>query len=1000
MHLRSLLPILALLVLPAIPDAGASTPAAVGKIVGTITDAETGETLPGANVLIVGTPFGAAADVNGEYFIIQVPPGTHRLRVTMLGYSTTFVEDVRVQSGLTTRIDVKLQPATLQMDEEIVVTAERPVIQPDETASVVYLDIRQLNELPVTSAREALMVQQGILFDPEPIIGGLGGSGRGETRYAVRGGEQNEVLWFIDGARAAALIEGRADQGGSFTNINMHAVQEIQVLTGGFDAEYGGAQSGIVNVVTKEGGRDYSASFEALYGFPGQRHFGNYLYDRSTEKEFIDHTLPDGTLDPAWWTPERSSQIYDYRDVADKQLYASLGGPLYGTGNTGATFFVASQFKQEAYLYPRPRNSRRLGDVMGNIVIRPRPEMKLRLNGLYSKTLHSTLQENGDFTNQVKYYRGWGSLLDDETTLFSAAWTHTLSQAFFYDLRLSRFNLDMREYPNDYIRFGTSINPTLFGFQRYNGYPDEPFDAYTFFLDQHQSVGDISFEGSANWQANLNNLLKGGFELRRNTWKDDGSYRYPSFTMDPRYWLNRGLGETYHPIEFAVYVQDKMEFASMILNFGVRYYMFNPNVDWFTTRDLFNLSVDPEYDQTLDPDRDQVDANGHVKYSFQNVLDKPRAPAKTFHRVSPRLGVSFPVSSQTVLHFNYGHFYQMPALDRLFEFNYFRPEYIVKAEMAEDAKAAAEGREPKHIASLDGDPERVVTETIGDLPPEKTVSFEVGIVHNFGDIAVLDVTGFYKDVFDQTFPRQGIFDRRVQMWDPFRGGVTPNVFFVSHFSGDYGDARGFEVTLRTLFSSWVSINANYSFSRVSQGRATPGTIVYDENGNPSFTYDTDVSLRLPGETTFSRPHVMRTNVYFKYPEKNHQRGLSQILAGGSASFLITYVSGRAFTYVGPQDPPDVRDNHRLPAIKTVDLRLEKPIPIGGLENLSVYVNVTNLLNTKNLRSFGDVLFDANAVKDYVENGTISTVDADGYDIGWQTYFPKRQVHIGARFNLR
>ncbi len=71
-----------------------------------------------------------------------------------------------------------------------------------------------------------------------------------------------------------------------------------------------------------------------------------------------------------------------------------------------------------------------------------------------------------------------------------------------------------------------------------------------------------------------------------------------------------------------------------------------------------------------------------------------------------------------------------------------------------------------------------------------------------------------------------------------------------------------------------------------------------------------------------------------------------------------------------------------------------------MENLSVYVNVTNLLNTKNLRSFGDVLFDANAVKNYVENGTISRVDADGYDIGWQTYFPKRQVHIGARFNLR
>ncbi len=985
-----------------VADLASSTPVefATGKIVGTIRDAETGESLPGANVLVMGTPFGAAADVNGEYFIIQVPPGTHSLRFTMIGYTTTFVQDVRVQSGLTTRVDVTLQPSTLTMDEEIVVTAERPVIQPDETASVIYLDVRQLNELPVTTAREALMVQQGVLFDPEPIIGGLGGSGRGETRYAVRGGEQNEVLWFIDGARAAALVEARADQGGSYTNINMHAVQEIQVLTGGFDAEYGGAQSGVVNVVTKEGGPQFSASLEALYGFQGQRHFGDYLYDMEKQKEFVEHTLEDGSLDPEWWTEERSSQIYDYRDFADKQLYASLGGPLIGLGKTDATFFLATQFKREAYVYPHPRKFRELDDVLGNLVLRPKPEMKLRLSGLYSRIGHSTLQENGDFTNQVKYYRGWGSILDDETMLFSAAWTHTLSQQFFYDVRLSHFRLDMRELPSDYIRFGVSENPTIFGFQRYNGYPNEPFDAYTFILKQHHIASDISLEANATWQLDLNNLMKGGIELRRNTWTEDYAYRYPSFTTDPRYWLNRGLQESYHPIEFSAYVQDKMEFASMILNMGVRYDMFNPNVDWFTTRDLFNLAVDPEYDADLDPDRDQVDANGHVKYSFENALNKPRAPAKTFHRVSPRLGVSFPVSSLTVLHFNYGHFYQMPPLDRMFEFGYFRPEYIVKAQIAEDAAAAAEGREPRHIASLDGDPERVVTETVGDLPPEKTVSFEVGLVHNFNDFAVIDVTGFYKDVFDQTQPRQGIFDRRVQMWDPFRGAVTPNVFFVSHFPGDYGDARGFEVAARSLFSSWVSINANYSFSKVSQGRASPFTITFDEDGTPSFTYSTEVSQRVPGETTFSRPHILRTNLFFKYPESSRGRMLGTLLSGASASFLFTYVSGRAFTYVGPEDPPDIRDNHRLPAIKTVDLRLEKGISLGNAQTVSIYANVTNLLNTKNLRSFGDVLFDADAVKNYVEDGTISTVDAEGYDIGWQTYFPKRQVHLGMRFNLR
>ena len=443
-----------------------------------------------------------------------------------------------------------------------------------------------------------------------------------------------------------------------------------------------------------------------------------------------------------------------------------------------------------------------------------------------------------------------------------------------------------------------------------------------------------------------------------------------------------------------------MEFNSMILNVGVRYDLFHPNVDWFTTRDLFNLSVDPDFDPALDADRDQVDENGHVKYSYENALNKPREPASAFHRVSPRIGVSFPISSKTVLHFNYGHFYQLPPLDRMFEFNYFRPEYIVRAQMAEDDAAVQEGREPRHIPSLDGDPERVVTLSLDTLKPEKTVLFEVGIVHNFGDFIVLDMTGFYKDVFDQTMPRQGIFDRRVYMYDPFRGDITPNVFYVSNFSGDYGDSRGFEITARTAHSHWYAVNANYSFSKVTQGRATPGTIRYDEEGVPEYVYDIDVSKRLPTETTFSRPHILRTNLYVRYPETTAQSFVSTLLEGTGLSALFSFVSGRTFTYVGPDDPPDTRDNHRLPPIKTLDLRLEKSFHIAGSHTLAAYVNVTNVLNTRNLRSFGDVIFDAQAVKNYVEDGEISRVDGAGYDISWQTYFAPRQFYFGLRYNLR
>ncbi|MDE2730598.1 MAG: TonB-dependent receptor [Bacteroidota bacterium] len=971
-----------------------------GKIVGTVTDGETGEVLPGAGVQIVGTTQGGATDIHGEYVILGVSPGVHSLRITMLGFATVVVDNVVVQSGLTTRVDVALTAEAIELQGDLLVSAQRPLVQRDETASVHYLDIAQLKALPVRSAREGLMLQTGVLFDPEPIVGGLGGSGRGESRYAVRGGDQTEVAWFVDGARTTALVEARADQGGSFTHINMHAVQEIQILTGGFEAQYGGAQSGIVNVVTREGGPRYTASLEYNYGPAGQRHFGNYLYDPATQKEYLDNTLENGSLDPDWWTPLRSGQIYDYRAIGDHQIYASLGGPIFTRGQTRATFFAASQYKREAYTYPRPRDRRELDDVMGNVVLQVRPGMKLRIGVLYNHLGHSTLQENGDFIQQVKFYRGWGSLLNSRTTLLSAEWTHALSPTFFYDVRLSRFRLNMREKPSEFTRLGTSDNPTLFGFQRYNGYPDEPYDAWTFIIDRHQEVGDLSLESSANWQVNRNNFIKAGLELRRNTLQEHYSYRYPSFSTGPQYWLNRGLHETYHPIEFAAYLQDKMEFNSMVLNMGVRYDLFHPNVDWFTTRDLFNLSVDPQFDPSLDPDRDQVDANGRVKYSYENVLAKPRSPARAFHRVSPRIGVSFPISDRTVLHFNYGHFYQMPPMDRMFEFNYFRPEYIVKGQIAEEEAAATEGHQPGHIRSLDGDPERVVVLSLDALRPEKTILFEVGLVRNFGNIAVLDMTGFYKDVFDQTMPRQGIFDRRVYMYDPFRDAITPNVFYVSSFSGDYGDSRGFEITLRTVFSHWYALRGNYSYSRVTHGRATPGTIRYEADGTAEYVYDIDVSRRLPTETTFSRPHIMRANFFMRYPREEATSWISAALKGTSLSALLSYVSGRAFTYVGPEDPPDTRDNHRLPPIRTLDLRLEKSFQVSGEHSLALYANVTNVLNTRNLRSFGDVIFDADAVRNYVESGEISTVDAAGYDIGWQTYFAPRQFHFGLRYNLR
>jgi len=977
---------------------GALTAGTSGKIRGVAVDRDTGAPLPGANVVLVGTSLGAAADLDGEFFILQVPPGTYTLRASMIGRQTVVIENVTVKVDLTTNLRIRMVDEAIALDKEVTVYAEAPVIQKDVTASIQNIGIAEFARIPMRDTKQGLMVQAGVFLDPIPVAGGLGSAGKGETRYSVRGGSQDEVKWFIDGARVSNLLLGRADWGGSFTNVPMQAIKEVQVMTGGFTAEYSDAQSGVVSIVTREGGDALHGSVDFSYGFAGQHHFGPYLYDRASHKEFRDNTLPDGSLNPEWWTTTRQAQVYDYRKIPDYTAALSLDGPLFRLKGAPVTFFSALNLRKQAYTLPHPRDSRDAGNGMFNIAWNPK-NIKMKLTGFYNTDAHSTLQENGDFANQAKYYRGWGSLLNTDTWLLNYGFTQFLNERLFYELKLATYWSHFKEKPSDFSLVGASQKPTLWGFHRFDGYESEPFDNYSPVLYNDILTGDLSLTGNVNWQFDANNLLKSGFELRYNTYDERETYRIPSFSRDKSLWLNRGLMERYHPLQAALFLQDKMEFESMILNVGVRYDYYDPNINWFEPTTLYNLAIDPAFDPALDPDKDQVDANGHVKYAFDNVLDKARKPAKAWHMISPRFGVSFPISDNSLLHFNYGHYYQMPPLDQSFEIGYFRPEYIVKNILAERTAAAAEGREARHIPSNDGDAERVVGFTNQPLKPQKTIQFEAGFKQSFEGIAVLDLVAYYKDVFDQTQERIGLFDHHIYGWDPFSGVTTPNASYQTYLTGDYGDSRGIEAALHSLFSKVLFFDVNYSFSRATEGRATPGVIRYDGEGNIDYTWDSDVNKRIPIEKSFSRPHVLRVNSYLRYPASSSARLIDRVFRESTMSLLFNYYSGQSFTYLQATDSPDTYNNYRFPAIHTFDLKLEKQFPLWGGHTISFYMNVTNLFNRKNLRSYGDALFDSEATKNFIEKGTVSTVDADGYDIGWQNYFETRRIYMGFKYSF-
>lgn len=211
-----------------------------GKIAGKVTDATTGEPLPAANVIIEGTTIGAAVGLDGEFFIINVPPGLYSLRVQMMGYETVRVENVRVSVNRTTDVDVKMKQTVIK-GEIIVVQAEKVAIKKDQTSTIRNVSSEQIDILPVESVGAVIAMQAGVVAGH------------------FRGGRYNEVGYLIDGVEVTESFGGA----GSNVNLEPESIQELEVITGTFNAEYGNAMSGIVNAVTKDGGPKFHGSISA-----------------------------------------------------------------------------------------------------------------------------------------------------------------------------------------------------------------------------------------------------------------------------------------------------------------------------------------------------------------------------------------------------------------------------------------------------------------------------------------------------------------------------------------------------------------------------------------------------------------------------------------------------------------------------------------------------------------------------------------------------------------
>ena len=223
-----------------------------GKIAGKVTSSDTGEPLPGANIIVMGTALGAAADMDGNFTILRVPPGVYNLQFTVIGYARLEVKDIRVNIDQTARIDAELHLEALE-GEAVTVVADRNIIREDVATSVVSFSGNEVAELPLSTIEEAVGLQAGV-----------------ESGMTIRGGGADEALFLVDGI---TLRDPRNNQ--PITGIALSAVKEMSIERGGFNAEYGQVRSGVINVVTREGSKsNYHGSLTAKYSPPAAKHFG------------------------------------------------------------------------------------------------------------------------------------------------------------------------------------------------------------------------------------------------------------------------------------------------------------------------------------------------------------------------------------------------------------------------------------------------------------------------------------------------------------------------------------------------------------------------------------------------------------------------------------------------------------------------------------------------------------------------------------------------------
>jgi outer membrane receptor protein involved in Fe transport len=897
-----------------------------GKIAGKVTSKASGEALPGANVVIEGTNLGAATDLQGNFTILQIPPGVYRLKASFIGYANLTVTDVRVEIDRTTKVDFALDEE-LVTSAEVTIIAERPVVQEDVATSVTSVSREEVETLPLSTVTQVVGLQAGV-----------------EAGLVIRGGGADEALFLVDGATLRDPLNNAP-----ITGIPLSAIQEISIERGGFNAEYGQVRSGIVNVVAKEGDRySYSGTITTKYSPPSAKYFGISPYHPNSMwlRPYLDPEVAwTGTENGAWdfytqrqypkfdgWnaisarlladddptndlTPAAAQRLFMFqhrkREVTDQPDYnidAGFGGPVPLIGNKlgGLRFYASYRNERDMLLIPLTRDDYLDYDVSLKLTSDITPSMKFTVTGTRGKSYNVAvngseqlsrtdyLQSTYEIADQVDLFpfttssrifsNSYYSLAEVKHDFLSAKLTHTLGPKTYYDASLEHITREFNTTPTALRdtsgRF--EIVPGYFADEAPFGWSPSPdvgigdgilFGGHTSTARDFSKISSTTFKFDLSSQVNFTHLVKTGVEFVYNDLNVEYGTVNLVFPESNDYVKWRRF-----PFRGAAYIQDKIETKGFIANLGLRLDYSDANTEWIELNPFDKLFFSSRFNPSAD---------------FNNKNSKAQTT------LSPRLGISHPITVNSKLFFNYGHFKALPTYEQMFRLS--RGAF-------------------RQVLNI-GNPE---------LALAKTVSYELGYDQALFDTYLIQLAAFYHDITDQ--PDVATFI-----------SADGSIQYAAANNNSYEDIRGFEVTLRKRVGRWWSGFANYTYQVSTLGRYGRTQIWEDPSQQRLFDRtSTDHYQFKPNPQPYAR-----ANISLQTPKEFGPDLLGgKPLGGWSANILADWRAGSFTRHPAPVNTTVVHQL-KLKDWYNVVLRLSKTFSYSDLK-LTFLMDINNLLNTKRL----------------------------------------------------